>query len=154
MALDVGDKAPDFTLPASDGSTVSLKGLAGKKVVLYFYPKDNTPGCTRQACSLRDHNNALKKAGVVVLGVSRDSLKSHENFIGKYKLNFTLLSDEDHAMSEAYGAWGEKVMYGKKVMGMKRITYLLDEKGRIAKFWPKVAVDTHGADMLAAVKAS
>ncbi|MSQ24716.1 MAG: thioredoxin-dependent thiol peroxidase [Dehalococcoidia bacterium] len=154
MTLDVGDKAPDFTLPASDGSQVSLKGLAGKKVVLYFYPKDNTPGCTREACSLRDHNDALKKAGVVVLGVSRDSLKSHESFIGKHKLNFTLLSDEDHAMSEAYGAWGEKVMYGRKVMGMKRITYLLDEKGRIAKFWPKVSVDSHGADVLAAVKAS
>lgn len=154
MALDSGDTAPAFTLPASDGSTVSLKSLAGKKVLLYFYPKNNTPGCTREACSLRDHHDALQKAGVVVLGISRDSLKSHENFIGKYKLNFPLLSDEDHAMSEAYGAWGEKLMYGKKVMGMKRITYLIDEKGRIAKFWPKVSVDTHGADVLAAVQGS
>ncbi len=153
MALEVGDKAPDFTLAASDGSQLSLKDLAGKKVVLYFYPRDNTPGCTMEACSLRDFNADLKGAGVEVLGVSKDSLKSHENFINKYNLNFRLLSDEDHKMSEAYGAWGEKIMYGKPVIGMKRITYLIDEQGRVAKYWGKVNTKTHGKDVLDAVKA-
>ena len=153
MALEVGDKAPDFTLAASDGSQLSLKDMAGKKVVIYFYPRDNTPGCTMEACSLRDYNADLKGAGVEVLGVSKDSLKSHENFINKYNLNFRLLSDEDHKMSEAYGAWGEKIMYGKPVIGMKRITYLIDEQGRVAKYWGKVNTKTHGKDVLDAIKA-
>ena len=153
MALEVGDKAPDFTLAASDGSQLSLKDMAGKKVVIYFYPRDNTPGCTMEACSLRDYNADLKGAGVEVLGVSKDSLKSHENFINKYNLNFRLLSDEDHKMSEAYGAWGETIMYGKPVIGMKRITYLIDEQGRVAKYWGKVNTKTHGKDVLDAIKA-
>ena len=150
--LNIGDKAPDFTLPASNGKNVSLKELAGKKVVIYFYPKDNTPGCTREACSLRDYNADIQKAGAVVLGVSKDSVDSHNKFISKYKLPFLLLADVDKKMSTAYGAWGEKVMYGKKVLGMKRITYLVDEKGKVALVWGKVKPDNHGEEVLAAVK--
>ena len=150
--LNVGDKAPDFTLPASNGKNVSLKDFAGKKVVIYFYPRDNTPGCTREACSLRDYNADIQKAGAVVLGVSKDSVDSHNNFISKYKLPFVLLSDPDTKMATAYGAWGEKVMYGKKVMGMKRITYLVDGKGKVAQVWAKVKPDNHGEEVLAAVK--
>ncbi|MBI3743997.1 MAG: thioredoxin-dependent thiol peroxidase [Chloroflexi bacterium] len=150
--LDVGDKAPDFTLPASNGKNVSLKELAGKKVVIYFYPKDNTPGCTREACSLRDYNADIQKAGAVVLGVSKDSVDSHNKFISKYKLPFVLLSDPDAKMAAAYGAWGEKVLYGRKFMGMKRITYLIDEKGKVAQVWGKVKPDNHGEEVLAAIK--
>ena len=152
MPLAEGQKAPDFSLPANDGSTVSLKGLAGKKVVLYFYPKDNTPGCTREACNFRDNHAALQKAGTVVLGVSADSIKSHQNFAGKYELPFPLLSDEGAKMASTYGAWGEKKNYGKTYMGMFRMTYLIDEKGNITKVWPKVKPDTHGEEVLNAIK--
>lgn len=152
MALKEGDRAPDFTLESSEGGKVALKDLKGKKVVLYFYPKDNTPGCTREACSLRDHNAELKKAGVVVLGVSKDSISSHQNFAKKYALPFALLSDADTKMAASYGAWGEKTLYGRKFMGMIRMTFLINEQGKVAKIWPKVKVDTHGADVLAAVK--
>ncbi len=154
MVLKEGDKAPDFTLPASDGSTVSLKDLAGKKVVVYFYPKDNTPGCTKEACSFRDYNSELKQAGAVVLGVSKDSIQSHNKFIDKYELPFLLLSDADAAMASAYGAWGEKKLYGRTFMGMNRITYLIDEQGNIARAWPKVKPDRHGEEVLAAVTGS
>jgi peroxiredoxin Q/BCP len=154
MVLKEGDKAPDFTLPASDGSTVSLKDLAGKKVVVYFYPKDNTPGCTKEACSFRDYNSDLKQAGAVVLGVSKDSIQSHNKFIDKYELPFLLLSDADAAMASAYGAWGEKKLYGRAFMGMNRITYLIDEQGNIARSWPKVKADRHGEEVLAAVTGS
>lgn len=153
MALKEGDRAPDFTLDSSEGGKVALKDLKGKKVVLYFYPKDNTPGCTREACSLRDHNAELKKAGVVVLGVSKDSISSHQNFAKKYALPFALLSDPDTKMASSYGAWGEKTLYGRKFMGMIRMTFLIDEQGSIAKIWLKVKVDTHGADVLTAVRA-
>lgn len=152
MALKEGDRAPDFTLESSEGGKVALKDLKGKKVVLYFYPKDNTPGCTREACSLRDHNAELKKAGVVVLGVSKDSISSHQNFAKKYALPFALLSDADTKMAASYGAWGEKTLYGRKFMGMIRMTFLINEQGKVAKIWPKVKVDIHGADVLAAVK--
>lgn len=153
MALKEGDKAPDFSLPASDGSTVSLKGLAGKKVVLYFYPKDNTPGCTVEACSFRDGDAKLKKAGAVVLGVSADSIASHQKFVSKFSLPFLLLSDEGAKMASSYGAWGEKSLYGRKYMGMFRMTFLIDEKGKIKKIWPKVKPDGHAEDVLAAIKA-
>lgn len=151
MAVKEGDKAPDFSLPASDGSTVSLKDLAGKKVVLYFYPKDNTSGCIKEACSFRDNDAALQQAGAVVLGVSKDSIKSHVGFIEKYELPFKLLSDADVQVATAYGAWGEKKLYGKTSMGMIRSTFLIDEQGNIAKAWPKVKAEGHGDEVLAAI---
>ena len=152
MALKEGDRAPDFSLPASSGKSVSLKELAGKKVVLYFYPKDNTPGCTREACSFRDSHVELERAGVVVLGVSADSLKSHAGFISKHNLPFLLLSDEGAAVASAYGAWGEKSLYGRKFMGMNRMTFLIDEGGAIARVWPKVKPDGHSEEVLAAIR--
>ncbi|MGH8494811.1 MAG: thioredoxin-dependent thiol peroxidase [Gammaproteobacteria bacterium] len=152
--LQQGDKAPDFSLAASNGKTVSLGDLKGRKVVLYFYPKDDTPGCTKEACSFRDYNAEIEQAGAVVLGVSTDGAKSHERFIGKYDLNFLLLSDPDHQMSEAYGAWGEKKNYGRTYMGTKRITYLIDEQGNVARAWPKVKPEGHGEEVLEAVKAA
>ncbi len=152
MALKEGDKAPDFSLPASDGKTVSLKGLAGKKVVLYFYPKDNTSGCTVEACGFRDSDAKLKKAGAVVLGVSADSIASHQKFAGKYSLPFPLLSDEGAKVASAYGAWGEKSLYGRKYMGMFRMTFLIDEKGKLAKIWLKVKPDGHAEEVLTAIK--
>ena len=151
MALKEGDKAPDFSLPASDGSTVSLKDLAGKKVVLYFYPKDNTTGCIKEACSFRDNDAALQQAGAVVLGVSKDSIKSHVGFAAKYNLPFKLLSDEDAQVATAYGAWGEKKLYGRAFMGTIRSTFLIDEQGNIAKAWPKVKAEGHGDEVLATV---
>ena len=151
MAVKEGDKAPDFSLPASDGTTVSLKDLAGKKVVLYFYPKDNTTGCIKEACSFRDNNVALEQAGAVVLGVSKDSIKSHVGFSAKYNLPFKLLSDEDVQVATAYGAWGEKKLYGRAFMGMIRSTFLIDEQGNVAKAWPKVKAEGHGAEVLAAI---
>jgi peroxiredoxin Q/BCP len=153
MAIKEGDKAPEFTLPAGDGSTVALKDLKGKKVVLYFYPKDNTPGCTKEACNFRDNHAALEKAGAVVLGVSADSVKSHQSFAGKYHLPFKLLADEGAKVGTAYGAWGEKMNYGKKYMGMYRMTFLIDEQGRVAKVWPKVKAETHGDEVLKALTA-
>ena len=151
-ALKVGDKAPDVTAPLSDGTTFQLHAwLDRAPLILYFYPKDNTPGCTREACNFRDNYAALQKAGAAVLGVSADSLKSHQNFAGKYTLPFPLLSDEGAKMATTYGAWGEKMNYGKKYMGMYRMTYLIDEKGNIAKVWPKVKPDAHGAEVLKAI---
>ncbi|MBM4406344.1 MAG: thioredoxin-dependent thiol peroxidase [Chloroflexi bacterium] len=152
MALKEGDKAPDFSLPASSGGTISLKGLAGKKVVLYFYPKDNTSGCTTEACSFRDADAKLKKAGAVVLGVSADSIASHQKFAGKYSLPFALLSDEGSKVATVYEAWGEKSLYGRKYMGMFRKTFLIDEKGKLTKIWPKVKPEGHAEEVLAAIK--
>ena len=148
-----GSKAPSFTLPSSEGGEVSLKDLAGKTVVLYFYPKDDTPGCTREACAFRDSQAAIKKAGAVVLGVSPDSVASHEKFRGKYKLNFPLLADPDKAVAKKYGAFGEKVMYGKKVTGMIRSTFVIDGEGVVRKVFPRVKVDGHADKVLEAVKA-
>jgi peroxiredoxin Q/BCP len=141
--LEAGDRAPDFTLPADDGSTVSLGKLRGKRVVLYFYPKDDTPGCTTQACDLRDDMSRLKKAGVVVLGVSPDSVKSHGKFKDKFELNFPLLADEDHAVAEAYGVWKEKNNYGIKALGIVRSTFLIDEQGKIIDVWRRVKAAEH-----------
>ncbi|HEY6547103.1 MAG TPA: thioredoxin-dependent thiol peroxidase [Vicinamibacteria bacterium] len=146
-----GKKAPDFTLESSAGGSLSLKELRGKTVVLYFYPKDDTPGCTREACAFRDSQAALKKKGAVVLGVSGDSLPSHEKFKAKYKLNFPLLSDPDKAVAKKYGAWGEKVLYGKKTVGMIRSTFVIDGEGVVRKVFPRVRVDGHADQVLAAL---
>lgn len=151
--LEAGQKAPAFSLKDQDGKTVKLSDFKGQQVVLYFYPKDNTPGCTQEACDFRDEAGALKKAGAVVLGVSTDSEASHQKFIKKYSLNFPLLVDEDHAVAEKYGAWGEKSMYGKKFMGLIRSTFLVGPDGKLKKVWPKVKVDGHVKEVLEALSA-
>lgn len=152
MTLKEGDVAPHFSLPASTGGKISLKDLLGKKVVLYFYPKDDTTGCTKEACSFRDANDDLQAANVVVLGVSADNMESHEQFIKKYNLNFPLLSDEQTLVANAYGAWGEKEVRGQKVIGMRRMTFLIDESGKIQKTWPTVTPEGHAAEVLEAVR--
>ncbi len=149
--IEEGKKAPDFRLSSSQGGDVSLKDLRGKTVVLYFYPKDDTPGCTREACAFRDSQAALRKKGVVVLGVSGDSVASHEKFRDKYELNFPLLSDPDKAVAKKYGAWGEKVMYGKKTVGMIRSTFVIDAEGVVRKVFPRVKVDGHAEKVLEVV---
>jgi thioredoxin-dependent peroxiredoxin len=149
--LTEGDKAPAFKLPSVEGGEVSLKDFAGKTVVLYFYPKDDTPGCTREACAFRDSQAALKKAGAVVLGVSPDSVESHEKFRSKYRLNFPLLADADKTVAKKYGAFGEKVMYGKKVTGMIRSTFVIDGRGIVRKVFPRVKVDGHSDKVLEVV---
>jgi peroxiredoxin Q/BCP len=148
-----GKPAPDFTLESSDGAPVSLADLKGKTVVLYFYPRDLTPGCTREACDFRDSQAPLKKAGAVVLGVSPDRLASHEKFKKEHRLNFPLLADPDKKVAKKYGAWGEKVMYGKKVTGMIRSTFVIDGEGVVRKVFPRVKVDGHADKVLEAVKA-
>ena len=145
-----GQKAPDFALPSSDGGKVSLKDLKGKTVVLYFYPKDDTPGCTKEACGFRDSYAALKKKAVV-LGVSPDDIASHDRFRAKYKLPFPLLADADKAVATRFGAWGEKVLYGKKVVGMIRSTFVIDGEGVVRKVFPRVRVDGHAEKVLEAV---
>jgi thioredoxin-dependent peroxiredoxin len=153
MNLAVGDKAPDFTLPADGGGTISLKGLKGKKVVLYFYPKDDTPGCTKEACAFRDSLPDFSKVKAVIVGISKDSVASHDKFKTKFKLPFPLASDEDGKVCETYGAWVEKSMYGKKYMGIERATFLIDEKGIIRNIWRKVKVEDHAEDVLKAANA-
>jgi len=150
--LEVGAKAPAFTLVTDQGTKAKLSDFKGSPVVLYFYPKDDTPGCTKEACAFRDASKELKKLGAVVLGVSPDSNESHAKFRDKYSLNFTLLADEAHAVAEAYGAWREKNMYGKKSMGVQRSTYLIDASGKVAKVWKKVSVDGHDAQVLEALR--
>ena len=152
--IEPGQRAPAFTLTADDGSKVRLSDLKGRPVVLYFYPKDDTPGCTREACAFRDRQAPLKKLGAVVLGVSTDSIESHGKFRDKYRLNFPLLADEDHAVAEKYGAWREKNMYGKKSMGIQRSTFLIDAAGKVAKVWKKVKVDGHDEQVLEALRRS
>ncbi|MCY2976445.1 MAG: thioredoxin-dependent thiol peroxidase [Planctomycetota bacterium] len=150
--LEPGTKAPAFTLVSDSGEKVKLSQFKGKSVVLYFYPKDDTPGCTKEACAFRDAQSEMTKLGAVVLGVSPDTLESHVKFRDKYTLNFSLLADPDHAVAELYGAWREKNMYGKKSMGVQRSTYLIDTQGKIAKVWKKVSVDGHDAAVLEALK--
>ncbi len=152
IMLQEGDKAPDFTAKDDEGNEVSLRDLRGKKVVLYFYPKDNTSGCTQEACDFRDNFARIKRAGAIVLGVSPDSEKSHGKFKSKFDLTFPLLADEDKTLVNAYGVWKEKSMYGRKYMGVERTTFLIDEKGRIAKIFPKVKVAGHVDAVLEALR--
>jgi thioredoxin-dependent peroxiredoxin len=153
MSIAEGDSAPDFSLPASGGRTVSLAELKGKPFVLYFYPKADTPGCTQEACAFEEALPQLGKIGVTVIGVSKDKMKPIEKFAEKYNLTFPLASDPDVKVIEAYDAWKEKSMYGKKYMGIERSTVLVDAKGKIAKIWPKVKVAGHAAEVMEAVKA-
>ena len=148
--LKPGDKAPAFSLQSDAGDTVTLSQFKGRKVVLYFYPKDDTSGCTVEACEFRDHWAAVKQAGVVVLGVSPDGVDSHGKFKRKFQLPFPLLADPDHAVAEQFGAWGEKSMYGRKYFGILRTTFLIDETGRIAKVFEKVKPKGHAAQVLEA----
>ncbi|MEQ9408883.1 MAG: thioredoxin-dependent thiol peroxidase, partial [Fuerstiella sp.] len=150
--IEAGQKAPAFTLKATDGSKVKLSDLKGKPVVLYFYPKDDTPGCTKEACAFRDRQSELQELDVVVLGVSPDDVASHEKFTQKFDLNFPLLADTDHKVAEKYGAWREKNMYGKKSMGIKRSTFLIDANGIVARVWKAVRVDGHDGQVIDAVK--
>ena len=150
--VEAGEKAPAFTLQADDGSKVKLSDLKGSPVVLYFYPKDDTPGCTREACAFRDRQAELKKLGAKVLGVSPDDVESHEKFRDKFQLNFPLLADPEHAIAEKYGAWREKNMYGKISMGVQRSTFLIDPTGKVAKVWKKVQVDGHDEEVVEALK--
>jgi thioredoxin-dependent peroxiredoxin len=147
--LKVGDKAPVFTLPVAGGKQFSLKDVRGKKVILYFYPKDDTSGCTQEACDFRDNLSVLKKKGAVVIGASADSIASHEKFASKYDLPFSLVSDEEKALVKMYGVWKEKSMYGRKYMGIERTTFVIDEEGRISHIFPKVKVNGHVDELLA-----
>jgi peroxiredoxin Q/BCP len=146
--LKEGDKAPDFSLPDQSGNIVSLKDFAGKTVIVYFYPKDNTPGCTKEACSFRDEYTQYEEKGAVVLGISKDSQKSHTSFISKYDLPFSLLSDTEGEVIQAFGAWGEKSMYGKTYEGIIRSTFVIDGSGTIKKVFDKVKTASHGVDVL------
>ena len=148
-----GDKAPSFTMPTDRNGQVALAKLKGQNVVLYFYPKDDTSGCTAEACSFRDNLPKFEKVDAVVIGVSRDSVESHDKFKKKYKLPFTLASDADGTVTEAYGTWVEKSMYGRKYMGIERATFLIDGKGTVRNVWRKVKVPGHVEEVLAAVKA-
>jgi len=152
MPLQPGDPAPDFTLSATARETASLGALKGRKVVLYFYPKDDTSGCTTEACEFRDAWADVKASGARLYGVSPDGVKSHVKFRAKFDLPFPLLADEDHSVAEAYGAWGEKSMYGRKYMGILRTTFIIDEKGRIARVFEKVKPAGHADEVLAALR--
>ena len=149
--MQVGAKAPDFSLTDQHGNTVKLSDFAGKKVVVYFYPKDNTPGCTRQACAFAENYAGFKTKGVVVIGISKDSVPSHKKFAEKYALPFILLSDPDLQAIQDYGVWQEKKLYGKVSMGVVRTTFIIDEKGIIEKIMPKVKPDTNAVEILAAL---
>lgn len=151
--IEEGAKAPDFTMPTDGGGEVSLAALAGKTVVLYFYPRDDTPGCTKEACAFRDLHPALEKLDAVVIGVSKDSVAAHDKFKAKYDLNFPLAADADGAVCEAYGVWVEKNMYGRKSMGIERSTFLIDGTGTVRKIWRKVKVDGHAEAVKAAIDA-
>ena len=153
MSVNEGDKAPDFTLPADDGKPLSLKKLRGKKVVLYFYPKDDTPGCTKEACGFRDSYAALKRKKVEVIGVSKDSVERHAKFKEKYDLPFPLVADEEGEAIKAYGVWKKKSLYGRSFMGIERSTFLIDEKGILRGIWRKVKVSGHVEEVEAAIKA-
>jgi peroxiredoxin Q/BCP len=149
--IEAGQRAPAFTLTADDGSKVRLADFTGRPVVVYFYPKDDTPGCTREACAFRDQQAKFQKFGAVVLGISADSIESHGKFRDKFRLNFPLLVDADHKVAEKYGAWREKNMYGKKSMGIQRSTFVIDPTGKVAKVWKSVKVDGHDEQVLAAL---
>ena len=150
--MKAGDKAPEFTLPDKDGNMVSLGDFRGRKVVLYFYPKDNTPGCTRQACAFAQNYGEFEKRGIAVVGVSKDGAESHRKFAGKYSLPFILLSDPELTAIKAYGVWKEKKLYGKVSMGVARTTFIIDENGVVADVMEKVKPDTNASDVLALLK--
>jgi peroxiredoxin Q/BCP len=154
MPLEEGDKAPAFQADASDGKVARLKDLVGKWVVLYFYPKDGTPGCTKEACDFRDSFRKLSSLNAVVFGCSPDNLKAHDKFITKHELPFVLLSDQDHKIASAYGVWVEKNLYGKKVRGTERSTFLIDPKGKIRRIWRRAKVDGHAHEVLDELKAA
>ena len=151
--IQEGQPAPDFELPSDSGDTVTLSSLRGKPVVLYFYPKDDTPGCTTQACGIRDAYGEFERAGAVVLGVSPDDERSHGKFRDKYELPFTLLADTDHEVAERYGVWGEKTYMGRTYMGINRSTFVIDGDGIVTKVFPQVKPATHADDVLAALNA-
>jgi peroxiredoxin Q/BCP len=150
--IEIGKKVPDFSLQNQDGKKISLKDFIGRKVVLYFYPKDDTSGCTKEACSFSDNLPIFSKVDTVILGVSPDSVKSHKKFSEKYKLKFDLLADEEKKVVEKYGVWKEKSMYGRKYMGVERTTFIIDERGKIKTIFNKVKVDGHDKEVLAALK--
>jgi len=149
--LKVGDEAPDFNLPTGGGKRLGLRDLKGKKVVLYFYPKDNTSGCTKEACSFQENLSVFRKKGAVVIGVSADSVASHAKFAEKYDLAFPLLSDESKDIMKSYAVWKEKSMYGRKYMGIERTTFIIDEQGVITHIFPKVKVEGHSEEILKAL---
>jgi len=149
LKLKEGDIAPEFSVATSGGGKISLADFKGKNIILYFYPKDDTPGCTKEACAFRDNLSEFKKRGAIVLGVSTDSAKSHDKFVEKFKLPFTLLADEDKKIVEAYGVWGEKSFMGRKYMGIHRVTFLIGPDGHIKKIWPQVKPDEHAQEILA-----
>jgi peroxiredoxin Q/BCP len=151
LALQVGDPAPEFSADTSGGGTLALAQLRGQHVILYFYPKDDTPGCTKEACGFRDQYAAFKKLGAVVLGVSTDPVKAHDKFADKFKLPFTLLADVDKKMVTAYGVWGEKSFMGRKYQGTHRVTFLIGPDGRIQNIWPQVKPEAHATEVLAAL---
>ena len=153
MSVQAGDPAPDFEMPASSNRTVSLKAMRGKPFVLYFYPKADTPGCTKEACAFQEALPQLGRIGIDVIGVSPDKMKPIEKFAEKYHLTFPLASDETHAVADKYGTWVEKSMYERKYMGMERSTFLIDKQGKIAKAWRKVSVTNHANEVLEAAKA-
>jgi peroxiredoxin Q/BCP len=152
LKLREGDTAPEFTATSQDGSTVSLADLKGKNIILYFYPKDDTPGCTKEACAFRDEFAEFKAKGAVVFGVSTDPVKSHAKFVQKYKLPFTLLADEDKKIVQAYGVWGQKSFMGRKYMGTHRVTFLIGHDGRIKKIWPEVKPQDHAKEVLSEIQ--
>lgn len=149
--MEVGQTAPEFRAPTDTGKEISLSDYRGKKVVLYFYPKDDTPGCTTEACSFRDGFSEIKKKGAVILGVSVDSVESHQKFKNKFSLNFPLLSDTNKEIVQKYGVWKQKSMYGRTYMGIERTTFIIDEKGKISKIFPKVSVSEHLKEVLASL---
>ncbi|MFH0970411.1 MAG: thioredoxin-dependent thiol peroxidase [Candidatus Diapherotrites archaeon] len=146
-----GTKAPDFTLKDTNGNNVTLSHFKGKKIVLYFYPKDDTPGCTKEACEFRDNLERVKRKGALVFGISKDDEKSHQRFTEKYQLNFPILSDPQCIVLEKYGAWGEKSLYGKKFMGIIRSTFIIDEDGKIMKVFPRVSPEGHAEEVIQAL---
>ncbi len=151
LKLKDGDVAPKFSVATNGGGKISLADYKGQNVILYFYPKDDTPGCTKEACAFRDEFAQFKKHGAVVFGVSPDSVKSHDKFVDKFKLPFTLLADEDKAIANAYGVWGEKTFMGRKYLGVYRVTFLIGGDGKIKKIWPEVKPEEHAAEVLAAL---
>ena len=149
LTLHEGDPAPPFTASASGGGRISLADFKGQNVILYFYPKDDTPGCTKEACAFRDYFADFKQKGAIVLGISTDAVKSHDKFVAKFKLPFTLLADDDKQIVQAYGVWGQKSFMGRKYMGTHRVTFLIGPDGKIKRIWPKVKPEEHAAEVLA-----